>query len=385
MSLRTPLLLAFFLAPACGDDRPTGLDDAPVVVETYAAIARAGYADSVTAASSLRDALEAYVADPTTETRDAARAAWIESRTPYRQTEAFRFYGGPIDDPDSEPEGRINAWPLDEATIDYVEGDPEAGVINDLDAFPTIDAISILTANFQNGEADVKTGYHAIEFLLWGQDLRDDGAGDRPATDFVVDGGGTAANQDRRGAYLLVAADLLVADLEWVVDRWQPGDGSYHDAFHDEPVEEALRRILTGIGTLASSELSGERMLTAYENQDQEDEHSCFSDTTLDDILGNARGIDNVYSGRYGAIDGPGLDELVAARDPELDAEMQARLAAMIDAIEAIPGPFDQAIRGDDGAPGRTAVLAAVRAIQDVGATVDDIAVLLGIEISTDL
>lgn len=380
-----PLASSLLLLPACGSEGPAGLDDAHVVVEAYAVIAGAGYADAVAAASSLRDAIAAYVASPTPETRDAARAAWIDSRTPYRQTEAFRFYGGPIDDPDSEPEGRINAWPLDEATIDYVEGDADAGVINDLDAFPTIDAISILTANFQNGEADVKTGYHAIEFLLWGQDRSDDGPGARPATDYVTGGDGTAANQDRRGAYLLVAAELLVADLAWVVDRWQPGDGSYHDAFHAEPAVEALRRILTGIGTLASSELSGERMLTAYENQDQEDEHSCFSDTTLDDILGNARGIDNVYFGRYGTIDGPGLDELVAARDPELDAEMQARLAAMLDAIEAIPGPFDQAIRGDDDAPGRAAVLAAVRAVQDVGASVEDIAVLFGIEISTDL
>jgi putative iron-regulated protein len=378
-------MLLVALLPACDGDDPGGLDDAHDVVATYAALASAGYADSLDGAETLRGALAAYVADPTTETRDAARAAWIDARLPYRQTEAFRFYGGPIDDPSGEPEGRINAWPLDEATIDYVEGNPDAGAINDLEAFPTIDADALLTANFQNGEADVKTGYHAIEFLLWGQDRSDTGPGDRPASDYVTDGNGTAANQDRRGAYLLVAADVLVGDLAWVADAWEEEAGWYREAFHAEAPEEALRRMLTGIGTLAASELSGERMLTAYENQDQEDEHSCFSDTTLDDILGNAQGIANVYQGRYGTIDGPGIDDLVAARDADLAAEMDARITEMLDAIEAIPGSFDQAIRGEDEDEGRAAVLAAVRAVQAVGESLNEVAVLLGIEIHTDL
>jgi len=126
-------------------------------------------------------------------------------------------------------------------------------------------------------------------------------------------------------------------------------------------------------------------MLTAYENKDQEDEHSCFSDTTLDDIKGNFAGIENVYVGKWGATDGPGLDGLVGHGHPELAQQMTDRLAAAKAAIDAIPGPFDQAILGADTDAGRTKVLAAIRAIQDVGDTVVDIAEALDVPVSTEL
>lgn len=357
---------------ACGGGDDSGLDTA-ALVSAYVTHADFAYGEAATGAAALDDALVAFTDAPAAGTLADARDAWVAARLPYRQTEALRFYGGPIDDPDDEREGQLNAWPLDEATIDYVEGNPTAGVINDPDGFPTITADAILAANFQNGEADVKTGYHAIEFLLWGQDQSTTGPGARPHTDYLTTGG-TAANQDRRAAYLLAVGDLLVDDLTHVQDQW---NGAYRDDFVNASPEEQLRRILTGIGTLAASELSGERMLTAYENKDQEDEHSCFSDTTLDDLKGNAEGIDQVYR--------LGLDDLVIASDPALHAEMDARLTAMLDAMDAIPGPFDQAILGDDSAPGRAAVLAAVRATQDVGDTVVAIAELLGVEINTDL
>jgi putative iron-regulated protein len=372
------------LAAACGGGDPDTLEDElRPVVATYAAIAEASYGDALATAQALESALTAYVAAPSEETLATARQAYLDARVPYRQTEGFRFYGGPIDDPADEREGRLNAWPLDEATIDYVEGDATAGMINDPATFPTMSVEAIVAASFANGETDVKTGYHAIEFLLWGQDHDPAGPGARPYTDYVTGGGGTAAHQDRRGAYLLAVAALLVDDLEHVHRRWADAPGSYRAELAAQPATEALRRMLTGIGTLAASELPGERMLTAYENADQEDEHSCFSDTTVDDIVGNARSIDNIWRGRYGAIDGPGLDELVAARDPVLAMKMEMRLAAMLVAVEAIPRPFDQAILGDDGADGRVKVLAAVRATQAVGDTIVEIAALLGVGIDT--
>jgi len=366
--MRSPALPLLLVVAACGGD-DGGLDDADATVEAYAGWATVSYEGALTGAEDLRIALTAFVDTPSETTLEAARDAWLDARTPYRPTEALRFYGGPIDDPDDEREGQINAWPLDEATIDYVEGNAAAGVINDPTGFPDVTADEILASNFQNGEADVKTGYHAIEFLLWGQDQRADGPGDRPFTDYT-----TALNADRRGAYLLAVADLLVDDLTHVHDAWT---GAYDEDFLDATPEEALRRILTGIGTLAASELSGERILTAYENKDQEDEHSCFSDTTHLDIRGNAQGISDVYYA--------GLDDLVDARDATLAAELDTLMNAMTAAVDAIPDPFDQAILGDDDAPGRVAVLAAVRAIQDVGDGLVEVATLLGVEINTEL
>ena len=149
-------------------------------VEHYAAGVHAAYAASLASATELDEAIDAFVADPTDDTLAAAKDAWLAARDDYGLTEAFRFYGGPIDNEEDGPEGLINAWPLDEAYIDYVEGDPAAGIINDPDAYPTIDAELVTSLNEQGGEANISTGWHAIEFLLWGQDLSADGPGARP-------------------------------------------------------------------------------------------------------------------------------------------------------------------------------------------------------------
>lgn len=368
---------------ACGGDDGDGLATAArPVIEHHATMARAAYAEAASQAHALDAAVDAFVAAPSEATLAAARQAWIAARAPYRPSEALRFYGGPIDDPADEREPGINAWPMDEAYVDYVAGAATAGIINDPTDFPILDATTLAAANFVGGESNVATGYHAIEFLLWGQDQSTTGPGARAHTDFVD--GGTAANQARRRQYLTVVSDLLVADLDHVAARWAAG-GDYTAPFTGAPVE-SLTRVLTGIGTLAASELSGERMLTAYENKDQEDEHSCFSDTTLDDIAGNLDGIERVWLGRWGAAaDGPGLDELVAAHDAALAETMTTRLAAARAAIAAIPGPFDQSILGADDGDGRVRVLAAIRAVQAVGDTIVDIATALDVPVSTEL
>lgn len=375
--------LVVVVAAACGGDTGTDLaTEARPVIEHHATSVFNSYAVAVVELENMKVAIDAYVARPSAQTLAVARDAWVTARRTYRPTEVFRFYGGPIDDPDDEREPRINAWPMDEAYVDYVVGNANAGLINDPAGFPTISASALLGVNLVGGDANVATGYHAIEFLLWGQDTSADGPGTRPHTDFVD--GGSAANQARRRQYLQVVTQLLVEDLTHVAERWDAQRGDYVATFNGAPVE-SLTRILTGMGTLAASELSGERMLTAYENKDQEDEHSCFSDTTKDDIRGNAQGLENVYLGRFGGQDGVGLDELVAARDPELDARMKTQLAAALAAIDAIPAPFDQAILGEDSSQGRMSVLAAVRALQDVGDTVVDIAEVLDVPVSTEL
>lgn len=377
---RSTLLLV--LLAACGDGRTDLRTAAEPVVERYAESAYSSYAVVAIEAGNLRAAIDNFVANPSAQSLGLARDAWIDARAVYRPTEAFRFYGGPIDDPADEREPGINAWPMDEAYVDYVVGNATAGIINDPTGFPTIDAAALTAANLIGGDANVAIGYHAIEFLLWGQDLSAAGPGARPHADFLD--AGTAANQARRRQYLGVVADMLVVDLEHVRDRWNPAGGDYTATFTGAPVE-SLTRMLTGIGTLAASELSGERMLTAYENKDQEDEHSCFSDSTKDDLLGNMRGIDDIFRGRIGASSGDSLAILIAERDPALAFRMEQQIGVALAAIQAIPGPFDQAILGEDSSTGRMAVIDAVRAIQEVGDTIVDVAAVLEVPVSTEL
>jgi putative iron-regulated protein len=147
--------------------------------------------------------------------------------------------------------------------------------------------------------------------------------------------------------------------------------------------KQAISNILKGLGSLAGGELSRERMNNAYTTKDQEEEHSCFSDnTTPTDIYYAAKGIENVYLGRFEDDDGPGLDDLVVAIDPSLDAKVKAQLSTTLSAIDAIPAPFDQAILGTDDSDGRKKVKAAIESLDDLALSIADVAAALGIEIN---
>lgn len=378
------LIAAGFLA-GCGPSEPAGpllSQSAPKVIDGYAQLVFATYTDVLAGTNTLDTSVKTFVANPSDATLTAAKQAWLDARVSYGQSEAFRFYGGPIDDADG-PEARINAWPLDESYIDYVEGNPMSGIINDPMTYPSLDAPLLVSLNEKDGEKNIAAGYHAIEFLLWGQDMNAMGPGNRPFTDYVVGAGGTAANQDRRGLYLQTTSTLLVNDFTPVVAEWAEG-GAYRSAFVKLPAEEAVRRILLGMGSLSGAELAGERMQVAYDTKEQEDEHSCFSDNTISDLAANARSIQNVYLGKYGMLDVPGLDEIVRERDPALDQRMQDQLAASIAAIEAIPAPFDQAMMGADTSEGRMRMAAAIKALRTQTTTIVDIALLLGISLNIE-
>lgn len=349
---------------------------------TYADIVFASYEDSLTAAIDLRDAIAAFVADPTEETFTAAKDAWLAANEPYGQTEAYRFYGGPIDDADG-PEGLLNAWPLDEAYVDYVDGDPDAGIINNVTDYPEITRDLLVSLNEVGAEENISTGYHAIEFLLWGQDLYADSAGQRAHTDYT-----TAPNAERRAAYLSILADLLVENLEMLVAAWAPdGADNYRAEFLATTPDVALTNMLTGIGVLATAELGGERMFVAYDNRDQEDEHSCFSDNTHRDIITNFMGIANVYTGSYTRLDGSvvsgaGIADVVEAVDPALNADILALLSDADTLTQQIHVPFDQAIVLSDQRP---IVLDTVFVLQDLGDLFAQAGSELGLTINTAL
>lgn len=386
------LALAGFGCSDSGEDATEGPSQAQVVAD-YAALVEASYADALTEAKALQEAVHELVEKPSEETLEAAKAAWLKSRDPYGETEAFRFSQGPIDndigddDVADGPEGSINAWPIDESYIDYVTNDEGAvvegvNIINSTEDVPEITAEVLLDLNTKAGEDSISTGYHAIEFLLWGQDHDDNGPGARPYTDYVTGEDGTGGNQDRRGQYLLVAADLLVEQLQEVHDAWKEGDDTYRAKFLSLSPKEAIGKMLLGMGSLSGAELSGERMSVAYDNQDQEDEHSCFSDNTLADLHNNAISVQNVLLGNYADLDGVGIDELVEAEDPELAQKLRDQIQDAIDDIEAIPGPFDQAIKGDDDSEGRQAVITAVRALQDFTESLEQAAQVLDVPLS---
>lgn len=272
-------------------------------VANYVNIVEASYNDALAKTKDLQKAINAFVEAPDAQKFEATKQAWLDAREPYGQTEAYRFYDGPIDGQDEgEPEGAINAWPLDEGLIDYVNGGTAGSTDNLIgDATFELTAENIKSKNGDGGEANVTLGYHAIEFLLWGQDSTapaDKKAGQRPYTDYT-----TKENADRRKQYLKIAAEILVEDLESVVVQWKSG-AQYRKEFLSLSEDVAIGKILTGAAKLSNGELAGERMATAVINQDQEDEHSCFSDNTHRDVYLNALSINNIINGTYTKLDG---------------------------------------------------------------------------------
>lgn len=366
-------------------------DERANVLSTYADIALAGYSDSLMTALALQDAVTALVATPSVETLDAARTAWIAARVPYQQTEVFRF-GNPIVD---DWEGKVNAWPLDEGLMDYVDasyGGPtdenEFAALNVI-ANPTfsiagmdVDATDITpeligdVLNEADGiETNVARGYHAIEFLLWGQDLNgtDAGAGDRPYTDFVEGDGCTGGNCDRRVDYLTAATELLITDLEFIIDQWDENGAARTDLLADP--DAGIVAMITGMGSLSYGEQAGQRMRLGLMLNDPEEEHDCFSDNTHNSHYYDGKGVQNVYLGQYERIDGtvvegPGLTALVAAVDPALDDEVRGKLDTTMVALTAIVAAAENGMAYDQmldrrNAEGEALIMAGVDGLLD--------------------
>lgn len=402
MHRHVPALCAFLLA-ACGSDSgsPGALASGKIdqAISDYKQLVNLNYGDVLAGAQALQVAVDAFVTNPTEATHAAAKQAWLTARLPYAPSEAFRFYDGPIDNPQTGPEGLINSWPLDENYIDYTRDDPQAGIINDLTGVPTITASAIEQANTVKGEKAISTGFHAIEFLLWGQDdvTPGLGAGKRPYTDYVTGPGGTAQNQARRATYLKLATELVVTHLEAVAAAWLPSTpGNFASTFGSsasdgsDPKKAFAIDLLKSIGEMALSELGGQRMTVPYIDRDQEDEHSCFSDNTAPDLLGDGVGIQNVWLGRYGGFDGMGIDEVVAEVAPQLAqqatqhlSEAVAQLTVLVD-LQNAGTPIDVVIASPDGSPGRVAMLGAIHTLQAVGGDMEQAAKALGLTVVID-
>ena len=350
-------------------------------ISSYGAIVHASYADSLEAAKDMDAAIESFLDDPSEETLDAARQSWLEAREPYLQTEVYRFYDGPIDNPDNGPEGMINAWPLDEAYIDYTIDDPSSGIINDPDV--EISADSLMALNEQGGEKNIATGFHAIEFLLWGQDQNDDGPGNRSYTDYVVaDGDGHA---DRRALYLRTVSGLLVEHLQGLVDEWKADEDNYRADFEKLEPKVGLGRILTGMINLSGFETGGERLQAALDSGSQEDEHSCFSDNTHRDMIQDIQGILNVWEGRYvGAdrdeVEGVSVESIVRQVDAELAEEVEDKIQESLELANDLETPFDQEIAPDNEA-GNERVSKLVTSLQAVEGALQDAFEKLGLEV----
>lgn len=404
------------------------------ILDNYAAIATANYTDALKDAKSMESSIKAFVAAPSEATLADAKSAWLKARESYGTTEAFRLSNGPIDAEEGwiaesygALEGQINAWPLDENMIDYTidaDGKKTSGNIIDTRGkfnpggenskevdVTTINAEAITALNENGGEANVATGYHAIEFLLWGQDqdysnfTKDAitngpmSAGERPLSDYTTD-----ADADRRKAYLVAASEKIVADLQTVDGAWDTAistdcsknaTGCYRgailgqlkgkDAAKNIPAKEVLKQIMAGLGVFIKSELANERIAVAVLTPSEEDEHSCFSDNTHRDIAQNYQGFKNILIGQYGSIKGVSMLDALDPKTKKVMTNMMSSIEAKIAKIDATAkttAHFDYQIRSDNPMSGE------IKKLKNEMRRLGDMMVLVakanGIRLSTD-
>jgi putative iron-regulated protein len=375
------------------------------VVANYANLAAATYEDALTTARTLQLAVDALITSPSEENLQAAKSAWLAARVPYQQSEVFRF-GNPIVD---DWEGAVNSWPLDEGLIDYVDaaygGATEENEFAGLNVIATpkftlsgteIDAATITPELIKNTlheadgiESNVASGYHAIEFLLWGQDLNGTGpgAGARPYTDYAMGPDCTGGNCDRRAAYLQSATTLLVSDLEYIAAAWGQNGDARANVLADP--DAGVMAMITGLGSLSYGELAGERMKLGLLLNDPEEEQDCFSDNTHNSHYYDGIGMQNVYLGRYTRVDGtvvsgPPLSDLVAETDPALNTQLTTELAATITALGAIKSAAEGGLAYDQmlaagNAKGEALIMGGVNALITQTASIERVVTALGL------
>jgi putative iron-regulated protein len=335
-----------------GADRRSSNYDAKAEILGYAQLVADSYGLALTDGQALKSAIAAFLANPADDTLARARDAWVNARRSWELTEAYRFYDGPIDVADTEagPLMRLDGWPIDPAAIDYVDDNPTAGIINNMKLALTRPT---LIGQGQSGHGSV-TGWHAIEFLLWGQEPNIAGEpGDRPVTDFLPN----QPNNDRRRAYLKLSADLLVEDMHYLVESWDPkSHTSYAAAFRLLNQREALGRIMNGIAQLTGQELAINRLAAALDGKDRRQLTSRFSATSYQDFVFALRGVRNVWTGDQGGDTRPGLSVLIGRVDPALAQRISHALDHAEESIallqtplerETLPAPSSSAARQD--------------------------------------
>ena len=375
------------------------------IVDSYIKIAYATYQDSLISAKSLRSAINYFLSNPAPENLALAKSAWLSSRIPYQQSEVFRFGNTIVDN----WEGKVNAWPLDEGLIDYVQ---KTGEFNESEN--PLYATNIIANNsiFINGnrvdatdinpkflaevlheaegiEANVATGYHAIEFLLWGQDLNGNnpGNGTRPATDYDKENC-THSNCVRRAQYLKAAVDLLVQDLEEMVSYWT--DSGKATLMLKNNYSLAMSSILMGMGSLSYGELAGERMQLGLYLNDPEEEHDCFSDNTHNSHYYNQVGISNIYYANYKRINGNevngySLSDLIQKTNPKFSNVMDSKIKNATIALSNIRvraetiESYDQMI-AKNNIDGNNTIQVAINALVDESKGFEELVKIIGLK-----
>ena len=319
--------IVFFCLAGCAH-HTSQIHESSAVITQHHTLVQGLLQQSVGEAENLVHAINQFRKQTNQTNLEQVKGAWSTAKNMYSLLEATRFSGHAIDEVDT----LINAWPIDEVYIDYAGGQ-NRGII----ATPDIEITgqNLLHLNEQQGETNISIGFHAIEFLLWGQDNNVNGPGNRPLTDFT-----SGPLAERRKQYLFETATLLLFHLDKLSNDWM----------NTTLNSSQLPDIITGLGTFIKAELVGERIQVALDTFDQEDEQSCFSDLTNQDIIQNIKGVKSLLTGipptakSQSTHTSVGLIHLFSKQQSPLTDQMMSNINSSLQLMQSLNMSFDQAI-----------------------------------------
>lgn len=341
MKLHPILVLPLAIAACDSDEVATGqsFDDLQIVADFADEVVVPTYELLAARSVALADAIDELVASPDEAKLAAARTAWVAARAPWEQSEGFLF--GPVDSLGIDP--ALDTWPLNETDLNAVLASSDT-----------------LTAAYVANLPDSQKGFHALEFLLFGD------SGSRTAAELT----------ERQKAYLVAIAGDFETQTARLASSWTAGEGglaAYRDLFATAgpgnsaypSLSAAAQEIVSGMAAICDEVANG-KIADPFDARDPLLEESQFSHNSLVDFQNNMRSVENAYLGRVpdAGSSGRGLTTWVASRDPALDTRIKAQITTAIAAIGEIPAPFSDAILDAGAAPKIVAAQAAIRALQ---------------------
>ena len=324
---------------------PKNLGDAKqLFVSNYSNIAEAASRSALSQGRILKEAISAFVKDPKAETHLLAKVSWMQARLPFLQSEFSRMIveRGEVN---HDISNLLNGWPIDPGLIDYTAKVPGENIINNKEKYPSITTELLRSINLKAGKSGFTTGYHVIEFLLWGEDSERSSSGKRSFKDYDKSNSELAK---RRADYLVACCDLLIEDLENLVSEWDhESKNNLRAHLESMPSDQAIRKILRMVSVLADG-LAESQIGSIISKESVFKEQSTFSDTTHFDFLHTVAGISNLAAGAYVGLDGKlqvlGLGLIgLAEQAPNARAEkIRSLINDAMKSAQAFKGPFDQ-------------------------------------------
>ena len=239
------------------------------------------FSESLTQAQQLEQDIAGLLYSPTPDKLASARQTWRQAYDAFLASRLFSHL--PIMDPPEWQQKEIglgntlqllDSWPIEGGYIDYVEGYPFSGIVNDLALSLTEETVLEQHAFYDSSSASV--GFHVLEFLLWGE------SGQRQASDFVAQENTSAVldvteeeqalglaandieasiqNHQRRRQYLQIVTELLLSHIQRLQRRWEPANGYYATVLQQSEPEQVVTAAFMAAQQLISEDLLNQRL-----------------------------------------------------------------------------------------------------------------------------